>query len=73
MLAMRISSWNGIVALALLVGLLAVGPASSADPRTVEIASKTGVHAFAVEMATTEAERAQGLMNRKELPEGRGM
>ena len=52
---------------------LAAGPAWSADTRTLEIASKTGVHAFAVEMATTDAERAQGLMNRKELPEGQGM
>jgi len=61
--------------IALLVfGLLAVAaPARSADPRVVEIASKTGVHAFAVEMATTDAERSQGLMYRKELPEGQGM
>jgi uncharacterized membrane protein (UPF0127 family) len=51
----------------------AAGPARAADPRVVEIASKTGVHAFAVELATTDAERAQGLMNRKELPEGQGM
>ncbi len=48
-------------------------PAMAADPRVVEIATKNGVHAFAVELATTEAERAQGLMNRKELPEGQGM
>lgn len=58
----------------LVLGLLAVsGPARSADPRVVEIASKTGVHAFAVELATTDAERSQGLMYRKELPEGQGM
>jgi uncharacterized membrane protein (UPF0127 family) len=57
-----------------ILGLLAVsGPARAADPHVVEIASKTGVHAFAVELATTDAERAQGLMNRKELPEGQGM
>jgi len=31
------------------------------------------VHAFAVELATNTAERALGLMYRKELPEGRGM
>lgn len=59
--------------------LLAAGPASptsptwAADARTVEIASKTGVHVFAVELAANDAERAIGLMNRKELPEGRGM
>jgi uncharacterized protein len=31
------------------------------------------VHAFAVELATDEAERERGLMFRKELPEGHGM
>ncbi|MEI8277884.1 MAG: DUF192 domain-containing protein [Hyphomicrobiales bacterium] len=66
-------SRNGIVAFALLVVQLLAGAALAADTRTLEIASKTGVHAFAVEMATTDAERAQGLMNRKELPEGQGM
>lgn len=35
--------------------------------------TRTGVHAFAVELATNTAERAVGLMYRKELPEGRGM
>ena len=70
---MRGFARNLLIAGALLAGLYAVGPASAADPRTLEIASKTGVHAFAVEMATTDAERAQGLMNRKELPEGQGM
>ena len=41
--------------------------------QTLEIASKTGVHAFSVEIADNDAERAKGLMYRKELPEGRGM
>ena len=40
---------------------------------TLEIASKTGVHAFAVELATNDEERSRGLMFRKELPEGKGM
>ena len=31
------------------------------------------MHAFAVEIADTDAERAKGLMYRKELPEGQGM
>lgn len=48
-------------------------PALAAERQTLEIASKTGVHAFSVEMATTEAERQQGLMYRKSLPEGQGM
>lgn len=67
---MRALRWTAV----LLFGLLFVaGPAASAGRETIEIASKTGVHAFSVEMATTEAERQQGLMHRKELPEGHGM
>ncbi len=57
----------------LFIVFLAVGPARPAALQTLEIASKTGVHSFAVEMAVTEAEREKGLMFRKELPEGQGM
>jgi uncharacterized membrane protein (UPF0127 family) len=67
---MRASRWTAF----LLVGfLVAVGPAWPAGQQTLEIASKTGVHAFTVEIADTEPEREKGLMFRKELPEGRGM
>jgi hypothetical protein len=48
-------------------------PAVAAGSDTLEIVSKTGVHVFAVELATTDEERARGLMFRKELPGGRGM
>jgi uncharacterized membrane protein (UPF0127 family) len=48
-------------------------PAAAADPGTLEIVSKSGVHVFAVELAANNEERARGLMFRKELPEGRGM
>jgi uncharacterized membrane protein (UPF0127 family) len=48
-------------------------PALAADVEPVEISSKGGVHVFAVEMAKTDAERAKGLMFRRELPDGRGM
>jgi uncharacterized membrane protein (UPF0127 family) len=51
----------------------ASGVVSAADLPTIEIVSKSGVHVFAVELARNDAERAQGLMFRKELPEGRGM
>jgi uncharacterized membrane protein (UPF0127 family) len=55
-------------------GLLAViGPLRAIDLQTLEIASATGVHPFAVEIADTDADRAKGLMYRKELPEGHGM
>jgi uncharacterized membrane protein (UPF0127 family) len=59
----------------ILAGLLiaAGGSAHAADPHTLEIASKTGVHSFSVEIADNDAERAKGLMFRKELPEGHGM
>ncbi len=53
--------------------MAAAGPARPAGLQTLEIASKTGVHAFAVEIADTDAEREKGLMFRKELPEGSGM
>jgi uncharacterized membrane protein (UPF0127 family) len=58
----------------LLFGLLvAGGPARPASLQTLEIASKTGVHVFSVEVVDNDADRAKGLMFRKELPEGKGM
>ncbi|HEX5212574.1 MAG TPA: DUF192 domain-containing protein [Pseudolabrys sp.] len=58
----------------LVVGsLLIAAPARPAGQQTLEIATKTGVHAFSVEIADTEPEREKGLMFRKELPEGHGM
>jgi uncharacterized protein len=57
-----------------LVGLLVfAAPVWPAGQQTLEIASKTGVHVFAVEIADNDTERAKGLMYRKELPEGHGM
>jgi uncharacterized membrane protein (UPF0127 family) len=64
------------VAFALLLPLLLIvggAPSRGADLDTLEIVSKTGVHAFAVELAVTEEQRERGLMFRRELPEGRGM
>ena len=60
----------------MLIGVFAslgVPTSAPAAEATLEIVSKTGVHAFAVELATNDAERSRGLMFRKELPEGRGM
>jgi uncharacterized membrane protein (UPF0127 family) len=48
-------------------------PARAAGEQTLEIASKTGVHIFSVEVVDNDADRAKGLMYRRELPEGRGM
>jgi uncharacterized protein len=52
---------------------VAAGPAWPAGKQTLEIASQSGVHVFSVELADNDAERAKGLMYRKELPEGQGM
>ena len=59
--------------LSVLIVLVALAPALALDRTTVEIASKTGVHVFTVEIADTELARERGLMFRKELPPGRGM
>jgi uncharacterized protein len=60
-----------VITLAIILGL--APPAGSASLQTLEIVSATGVHVFSVELAGDDAERARGLMFRKELPEGRGM
>jgi uncharacterized membrane protein (UPF0127 family) len=59
--------------LAALLCLFALGPARALDRNTVEIASKSGVHVFTVEIADTEPARERGLMFRKDLPAGKGM
>ena len=67
---MRALRWTAFV---LLGFLLVAGQARPAGLPTLEIASMTGVHVFAVELAETEAQHAKGLMFRRELPEGQGM
>jgi uncharacterized protein len=44
-----------------------------AEQQTLEIASKTGVHVFSVELAVTDEERERGLMFRRSVPESTGM
>ncbi|MEH2546904.1 uncharacterized membrane protein (UPF0127 family) [Bradyrhizobium sp. AZCC 2262] len=58
---------------AVLVMLCANPPARAASVQPLEIATKSGVRVFSVEMATTEEEKTTGLMYRKELPDGKGM
>ena len=53
--------------------LCIVAPVRAASVQPLEIATKSGVHVFSVEMATTEEEKQNGLMWRKELPDGKGM
>jgi len=62
-----------LAAAAIATGLAGQAPAQAAGRGTIEIVTKTGVHPFAVELATNDAERSRGLMFRKELPEGQGM
>ena len=62
------------LALTLIVALIAsAGDLAAAELQTLEIASKSGVHTFQVEMAITPEEKEHGLMFRRELPEGQGM
>jgi uncharacterized protein len=61
-----------LAALSVLV-LPCAGVAEAAELQPLEIASKNGVHVFAVEMASTPEEQAKGLMFRRQLPEGQGM
>jgi uncharacterized protein len=54
--------------------MLSVAPAArAASVQPLEIATRSGVQVFSVEMATTEEEKQTGLMYRKELPDGKGM
>jgi len=53
--------------------LMSFPTARSAEQQTLEIASKTGVHVFSVELAVTDEERQKGLMFRREVPEFYGM
>jgi len=63
-----------VLLVAVAAGLVASSPtARSAEQQILEIASKTGVHVFSVELAVTDEERARGLMHRRSVPESYGM
>ncbi len=69
------SSWRArlLAAFVAALALFANFGARAANFQPLEIVTKSGVHVFSVEMATTEEERQTGLMYRKELPDGKGM
>ena len=69
----RISMAWLVATLVVLGGLCASPAANAASFEPLEIATKSGVQVFSVEMATTDEEKQQGLMYRKELPDGKGM
>ena len=72
--AVRLSfGFFALLGLVLAVWAGTAGHAPAAETEIVEIASKTGVHVFAVEMAVTDEQRSRGLMHRKSLPAGGGM
>lgn len=62
-----------VAALVILFGALAGPRAQAATFEPLEIVTKSGVHVFSVELATTEREKETGLMYRKELADGKGM
>jgi uncharacterized protein len=63
-----------ILAAAAAAYLVVLLPAArGAERQTLEIASKTGVHVFSVELAVTDEERERGLMFRRSVPEFTGM
>jgi hypothetical protein len=61
------------VAAMIVLGAAVIGEVRAASFQTLEIATKSGVQIFTVEIATTEEEKQTGLMNRKELGDGKGM
>jgi hypothetical protein len=68
----RACLWLPVVAMMVLAACTGFG-ARAATFQTLEIATKSGVKVFSVEMATTEEEKTTGLMYRKELADGKGM
>ncbi len=62
-----------VMAAAVVVFASWAAPAPAAEMQTLEIATAGGVHSFSVEFVANDADRAKGLMFRRELPEGQGM
>ena len=66
------------VLLALFLGLFALGPALAQDAvtfdrSTLNIETMDAVHSFEIEIATSDEQRARGLMFRNEMAPGAGM
>ena len=64
--------WAAVALVVALCAFTGFG-ARAASFQTLEIATKSGVKVFSVELATTEEEKTTGLMYRKELADGTGM
>ncbi len=71
---LRRGSFAGLAVAAMIVlGAAVIGEVRAASFQTLEIATKSGVQIFTVEIATTAEEKETGLMHRKELADGKGM
>ena len=55
------------------LGILAQASGFAADTGTLVLKTHSGDHSFNIEVATTDRERALGLMFRRSLPENAGM
>lgn len=55
------------------VVFLEPGPAAASEETTLTLETASGTHRYGVEVADTDAERAQGLMFRRSLPPTSGM
>jgi uncharacterized membrane protein (UPF0127 family) len=69
----RVWAWFWIAASVAISGAFTGVEARAASIQSLEIVTRSGVHVFSVEMATTEEEKTTGLMYRKELADGKGM
>ena len=69
---LRARLWIAVAAVVALCAFSGFG-ARAASFQTLEIATKSGVQVFSVEIATTEEEKTTGLMYRKQLADGKGM
>lgn len=65
--------WRLVLAAAFVVFVVLGAPVPAAETQTLEVVAANGVHSFTVEFVANDADRAKGLMFRRELPEGRGM
>ncbi|MBR0693083.1 DUF192 domain-containing protein [Bradyrhizobium lablabi] len=71
-IVVRLRPWLAASLVVLFSSLIGLH-ARAASFQPLEIVTKSGVHVFSVEMATTDEEKQTGLMYRKELPDGKGM
>ena len=70
---MRLPSRSGAVLAFALLACLVASELRAQAAEALTIRSKNGSHAFSVEVARTDADRTQGLMYRRSMPQDHGM